>query len=67
MIILSTEKDEIRLSLGKTIKEKEDWLTDTTMYLPDLPKISCTSLDDAKYIQEKINSIITDIAQDRIK
>ena len=33
MIILSTEKDEIRLSLGKTIKEKEDWLIQQCTYL----------------------------------
>ena len=62
MTIISKDDKSIKYKLNNTIK-----INDDRTFVVDLPKISCTKMEDALFLQQKINTYISDLTKELIK
>ena len=56
MVILNNGRNEIRYTLGNSLLKCQK--TNSSVYMVDVPKVSCTNEKDAEMIQQELNDLV---------
>ena len=67
MVTISHNAKSIQMELSDKINTQTDYTLKRITHTIELPKISCTSKEDAEYIQRLTNEFVSRLCHERLK